>query len=1145
MDTIDFGARLLSVVPQAFRDMPWVSGLISGIATQVQQLDDSTLVMARLLRSIEETPITHDCIQYSSGAAAVGAVVSSLPTIWVSEIGVPAIGTTLTQVGGATGVVASHIFDSSNGLLRIELSGVTGTWVVGAEYSGTGTVGVCQVFTPAASGTISEIVSGTSSDGVCRLTGVTGTFNPSSIALFPESGSLNGQASFNGTTSKIALPSFNKPTTWSMNWWMTPEAGSNNIAWMLPRGGGNVFFGRDASSTNWLLVAGASYPTMCNLTNDVRVMVTITYDGTYARCYKDGTLVSGPTAIAITDATGVGYFGTLATSFFYKGKLDEAVLWNRELTAGEASNLYNSGAGTETLSGSLASGALHQWHFNGDSLDSIGSTHGTDTAVTYSSITGLFLSKLYSLDNAWLTNLGKLVGFERAEESDDVTVRYLRSQIATNVGWGRIQDLYKVGASLFGDGNVYVDDGGESQSTVPGFGMASRGPMTVTVGPVDVVTVKETDYQRTKAQLLSVKPAGVALWLAAHRTATGLGTPFRFGLPQAAINTTPNVDTDILWNLLGFTGDLSTGRYYHTATRLLDGRVLVTGGIGPSTAATATCEVWDPTTGTWTPASSMSQARYYHRAHLLADGRVLVVGGTNGSVSLATCEIFNPATNTWAPTGSLGTARVTATAVLASGDIIACGGFGTADLATCEIYSVSAGTWSNTGSMLAARSFHTATTLTSGQVLVAGGVGRSSTETFNPASSTWTSAGSMTSARYYHTATLLSTGKVLLIDGSSASTSCDLFDPTPRTCTATGSLPSAQTRHATSLLADGNVLIAGGVGTGNCNKYTVSTGTWEVMDSLNSPRNGATATLTETGIVLVAGGFYVTPQVTCEVYSPSITGEPCAVFNGTTSVITTPALGPSGAQARSMGCAFYQPAATPAQYFLGYGTTTPGQAFQFKIDSSTISIDIGGTSYPFGTCIPGEWHYVVVTYDGTTLKGYADGTLGLTLPITLTTAAIGVFRIGAGPSGVGFTRCISHAHLHNRAITATQVQILYNNGNGPDWQHLDGAGDGIIHYYPLISGMSTDFASQFPGWPLVGSAVTQTSPAATGTVHSYTPAGYDSGYIELSNVTGTWTTGSPYTWTYGGGTVGAVGHSGSHFEAPPTPTDTFISIETV
>lgn len=947
METINFRDRLLNVVPQAFRTMPWVSGLVEGLATQVQELDDATLVMARLIRSIEETPVTNDCIRYSSGSAAVGVVVSTLPTIWVSEIGTPAIGVTLTQTGGATGVVASHAYDSLRTLFRIELTSMTGTWVVGGQYSGTGTVGICQDYAGVSSGTIAEIISGDVSAGVCRLVSIVDDFRDGSILLF----------------------------------------------------------------------------------NDINP--------------------------------------------------------------------------------------------------------------------GVCLGRLFSVDNAWLTNLGKVVGFERSEESDDVTVRYLKSQIATNVAWGRIQDLYKVGAALFGEGNVYVDDGGETQTLVPGFGMASRGPMTTTLGPINVVTVKEDDYQRTRAQLLSAKPAGVALWLSAHRTPTGLGTPFRFGLPQTAITTTPNVDTDILWDLIGFTGDLGIGRYYHTATRLADGRVLVVGGIGPSTAATSTCEIWDPVTGNWTATGSMATARYYHTATLLASGKVLIVGGTNGVASLATCEIFDPSTNVWTSTGSMATARVTATAVLPNGDIIACGGFGTSGLATCEVYDVVAGTWSSTGSMGTARYYHTATALASGQILVAGGAGLASTETYDPAFSSWTAAGAMTSARYHHTATLLSTGNVLIIDGSSSSTSCNLFDPATRTCSATGSLPSAQTRHAVSLLADGNVLIAGGVGNGNCNKYTVSTGTWETVDSLNSPRNGATATLTTTGIVLVAGGFYSVPQVTCELYSPSITGEPCAVFNGTTSVITTPALGPSGAAPRSMGCAFYQPIATGPQYFLGYGSTTPGEAFQFKIDASIIYLDIGGTSHAFGTCIPGEWHYVVVTYDGATLKGYSDGTLGLELPITLTTASTGVFRIGAGPTAIGFTRCISHAHLHNRALTETQVQILYNHGLGPDYNHLDGAGEGIIHYYPLVNGTSADFASQFPGWPLVGSTLTQTSPAATAIAYSFTSTGYDSGFVELGAVTGTWTTGSPYTWTYGGGTVTAYGHSGSHFEAPPTPTDTFISIETI
>jgi len=60
------------------------------------------------------------------------------------------------------------------------------------------------------------------------------------------------------------------------------------------------------------------------------------------------------------------------------------------------------------------------------------------------------------------------------------------------------------------------------------------------------------------------------------------------------------------------------------------------------------------------------------------------------------------------------------------------------------------GTWTSTGNMTVARSYHTATLLPDGNVLVAGGVNyRNSTvlasaELYNPSSGTWTSTGNTT-----------------------------------------------------------------------------------------------------------------------------------------------------------------------------------------------------------------------------------------------------------------------------------------------------------------------------------------------------------------------------------------------------------------
>src|SRR5689334_8814068 len=70
------------------------------------------------------------------------------------------------------------------------------------------------------------------------------------------------------------------------------------------------------------------------------------------------------------------------------------------------------------------------------------------------------------------------------------------------------------------------------------------------------------------------------------------------------------------------TGNMTTPRSYGvTATRLLDGKVLITGGSGDRPAS---AELYDPSTGTFSATGNMTALRIDPSATLLADGRVLI-----------------------------------------------------------------------------------------------------------------------------------------------------------------------------------------------------------------------------------------------------------------------------------------------------------------------------------------------------------------------------------------------------------------------------------------------------------------------------------------------------------------------------------------
>ncbi len=183
------------------------------------------------------------------------------------------------------------------------------------------------------------------------------------------------------------------------------------------------------------------------------------------------------------------------------------------------------------------------------------------------------------------------------------------------------------------------------------------------------------------------------------------------------------------------TGQMATQRFAHTASRLPDGRVLVTGGIdwvsGSSFTMLKTTEIYDPVTKLWTPGPKLSARRSAHLALTLPDNRVLLIGGVSPWLSfplvvpqvLSSTDIYDPVTNTISAGPSMSGARAAfALSEIGPGRWLVAGGVSSALATTAgaEIFDAATMQWSSAGSLSKARALLFGFEL-NGKVAVMGG----------------------------------------------------------------------------------------------------------------------------------------------------------------------------------------------------------------------------------------------------------------------------------------------------------------------------------------------------------------------------------------------------------------------------------------
>ena len=143
---------------------------------------------------------------------------------------------------------------------------------------------------------------------------------------------------------------------------------------------------------------------------------------------------------------------------------------------------------------------------------------------------------------------------------------------------------------------------------------------------------------------------------------------------------------------------------------------------------------------------------------------------------------------------------------------------------THAISAQTPGTFGPTGSMTIPRVSHTATLLTNGKVLIAGGIQTVSNpgyinlvtataELYDPATGAFTPTGSMSMERFSHTATLLADGRVLITGGQNQTQTTDtaeIYDPATGSFSLTTPMMYSAVCQQSVLLNSGQALVVGG-----------------------------------------------------------------------------------------------------------------------------------------------------------------------------------------------------------------------------------------------------------------------------------------------------------------------------------------------
>jgi concanavalin A-like lectin/glucanase superfamily protein len=317
------------------------------------------------------------------------------------------------------------------------------------------------------------------------------SFSSGKISNAADGGSSNTSKSLT-TSSTLGIDGGN----FSMNFWVnvTTAPTSGNLVFLSSQGNGassNVEYDIDYYNNSGTLTVryirnrGSSGAAVVNdttaLTTGVWYMLTLTYDGSVLKAYRNGSSVGSTSATSTGSGLGFTGFGILSRgsgAYNFSGMVDEEGIWSKALSQQEITDLYGGGCGdpyggTVICHPDIETGTLQQYEPDAATTIPEGAGLGT-SAIVFGATLDAPASNTVQLQVEVVTSTGNFTGTPTATSPSVASGQYASTSV-----------------SGLSNGSYYwrarAKDSQNATSTWTEFGTAGVADFKVALFPVDTL----------------------------------------------------------------------------------------------------------------------------------------------------------------------------------------------------------------------------------------------------------------------------------------------------------------------------------------------------------------------------------------------------------------------------------------------------------------------------------------------------------------------------------------------------------------------------------------------------------------------------------------------------------------------------------